>query len=465
MRSMIWYHLKDDAKAVARRGMTCVTMVTILAVSSGESHSQSVNMRSRAPSPVAIPALDSLTPDLHYASPDACLAAVHRIDAAVFWGQEPDTLPADSERVSNEEARTARSCGHVFSADSVLERSLGALQRLALTANDDAWDAEVLRRRVTLAARKPALARAAILADAAGAEVWSIPARLDVGERLARLLDSLGTEVALSRGQAYGGLMTRALIIDSLDRARRYAPRFMAAIIDMPREQRRDGWISGAATALALTMLPQGGPLSSDMARRYRDSVTALFGADQADPIVGRVGLPAPSVTGEFWPDTASKPVIRPTAGRRALIVFLDSRCGPNCAPDYALLKRLTARFASEVPITVVAQTRGYFRRVLLAEPVQEIARVRAYYSEYRRVPGTLVGTTTPFFKRPAPDRRRVDSLTATQQRYGSAWGGHYDVTAFVVNEDGLVVWPPMSLGGESEPLLVRLLNRRSKMP
>jgi hypothetical protein len=406
-------------------------------------------------------AADSAAPLTRYASPDACVAAVRRIRRQAYWSQDPDTLPVDSDRVLPAEAQAARTCGRHFSMDSVLERSLGALQQLALLAGDDAWAGDVVRRRVTLAARQPVVMRADILADALMYEVNAIPARFDVGDRLARALDSLGADAAQAQARAYDILASRAMALDSMTRARAYAARYMTAVAKIPREQRDDGWARETAEILALASLPMSGPLSDTAVRHYRETMTQLFGAAMAAPFAGLVGLPAPAVTGEFWPDSTTQPAIRPVAHRPSLVIFLDSRCGTHCVPDITTLKRLTARFGTQMDVVTSIQTRGFFRSVLLTDSSAEAGALRDYFSAYRQLPGTLVIATTPFTRRPAPDRRRVDHAVPTVQRYGASFGQHYDMTAVVVGTDGRVLWPPISLSRYDEPLFARLLGGR----
>jgi hypothetical protein len=343
--------------------------------------------------------------------------------------------------------------------DSVLERSLGALQQLALLAGDDAWAGDVVRRRVTLAARHPVSMRADILADALMYEVNAAPARFDVGERLARALDSLGAEAAQAQARAYDILATRAVTLDSMTQARAYAARYMIAVAKIPREQRDDGWARETAEILAIASLPMSGPLSDTTARHYRETMTQLFGAAIATPFAGLVGLPAPAVTGEFWPDSTVQPVIRPVAHRPSLVIFLDSRCGVYCVPHIAMLHRLAARFGARVDLVTSIQTRGFFRSVLLTDTSAEAGALREYYSAYRQLPGTLVVAATPFTHRPVPDRRRVDQAVPTVHRYGAELGQHCDMTAVVVGADGRVLWPPTLVSRYDEPLFVRLLG------
>jgi hypothetical protein len=341
----------------------------------------------------------------------------------------------------------------------VLERSLGALQQLALLAGDDAWAGEVVRRRVTLAARHPAVARAAILSDAVQYEVGTIPARFDVADRLMQSLDSLGIDAAQARARAYDVLAKRAVAADTLRLARVYATRYMRVIAQMPRAQRDAGWARETAGMLALATLPTSGPLTDTTARRYRETMAQLFGAATTAPFVGLVGLPAPAVTGEFWPDSTVQPARRPAVHRPSLVIFLDSRCGTRCVPDIAMLNRLTARFGARLDIVTSIQTRGFFRSVLLTDSSAEAQALREYFSSYRALPGTWVVAATPFTHRPAPDRRRVDQAVPTVQRYGASWGQHYDMTAVVVGSDGRVVWPPTPLTRYFEPLFVHLLG------
>jgi hypothetical protein len=161
------------------------------------------------------------------------------------------------------------------------------------------------------------------------------------------------------------------------------------------------------------------------------------------------VGQHAATLSADFWfPSTAgSSP--HPTRGRVASVLFLehtecisspasdDAAPTSQCTVRMAELRRLVHRFPS-IEIDIVMSTHGQFMYLPPTAPADEAALIKQMVDSYQ-VPEAVLGvTSTPFWRLPDPDSRRVEKILPNVAHYdfGKIWG----VSMFLVDPDGLIV-------------------------
>jgi hypothetical protein len=163
---------------------------------------------------------------------------------------------------------------------------------------------------------------------------------------------------------------------------------------------------------------------------------------------MGPIGAHATPLTGPFWARHAAIDPPRPTPGMLALVVFnIRHDCGfASCGGAYRALQEIAGRYGNVLQITLVAQTQGYFRNRPPQTPREEAEAIRHYFLDNVKLPGALVVETTPFIKRPDPDRRRVNAVTADQAAYAITNPlNPYDIVSgspqgYIVAPDGTIV-------------------------
>jgi hypothetical protein len=458
----MWNPARSKSKTVSRFRIDVLT-ATIFAIAIGVA-------AHRAQAQIVAPThtvADSLPAPVYerYGSPDACLAATRRIRNTLSWDGEPDTLPDRASRaIPPAVAAAARRCGARFVVDSVLEKSLDALQQLALLANDDAWAARVARRRIALVAHRPARARNMVLETILIEYLNASPIHFTQADTLFHLMDSTDANAQTPRFWAQQATFGAATRSNDAARARSAVAVWMHLLHQTPRAQRQ-GWqatMTGGMLAFT-TLLGPAFPADSAFAR-YRDTIVALFGPDKANLVVGMIGHQAPRVSGNYTFGQSALTSGDHAMPKASLVVFLDERCGASCTSRYAVLRRLATRFGASLQMTVVTRTNGFLRNVLLVHPDSEADAIHHYLTGFFHLPGALVVETTPFQRNAAPDRRRVNGQTslATQYPAPPELGG---MVAFVIDRNQRVVWPAITVAREQEPLLETVLERLTAAP
>ena len=166
------------------------------------------------------------------------------------------------------------------------------------------------------------------------------------------------------------------------------------------------------------------------------------------------IGMRAPALEGEIWLGCGTQCGTRPTLGRVALVVFVshgdcvgavtspgDVASQGNCARALIPLRRLQEQFP-QLEITIAARTRGFFG--YLKEGIteqQEAELTRRWLDSFGLERAVLIMSSTPYWRLPAPDSRRIESSTANQDAY--SFGGTWPVTdrlAFLIDQDGMIV-------------------------
>jgi hypothetical protein len=111
-----------------------------------------------------------------------------------------------------------------------------------------------------------------------------------------------------------------------------------------------------------------------------------------------------------------------------------------GCALHLTSLRRVSLRFPA-LELTVVVPTHGHFLYAQPPAPAEEAQLLHQWFDTYA-VPGATLGvTSTPFWRLPAPDTRRLDKdlpnaiAYGFNKKWGAANGGMY-----LIDQDGLIV-------------------------
>jgi hypothetical protein len=421
----------------------------------------------------------------HYTTIEECLAAVDRIrervrQAGISGGVWLDTMPPDPRRPLDPAPQvvttTAAQCAAQFTEAASDLRDYEELLQLFLEADRDTDAAALVSRR--LSAATTVGAREVVLDTAVSAYLNAEPVRLKAAEALlqaqTRTLHDPIEELSL-----YGRLMFRELLVDDTVRAQGTAQQLLtvyAGLTPTEREQVQslyDGF--GKLLMLMGTYAYIGNRTILDSLRqgtgaylRLIDSVWVKTTGQQPAAMELPLGERAPTVAGNFWFPADSAQAAQPTPGRVTLVAFLNRQFttvadpavpwGTDLLAQLAALRRLARRFPA-LQIILLAQTRGYFWYDTMPSPGVEADWVHRAVEAQKLPPGALLAvSSTPFFRLPAPDEKRVNQMVVNDTSYAfgrtpvgdsqSGWGPE-----FLVDQNGIVV----GVGGGLEPLGIRI--------
>ncbi|MBX6333025.1 MAG: hypothetical protein IRY91_14350 [Gemmatimonadaceae bacterium] len=426
-----------------------------------------------------------------YTTVEDCTAAVVRVregltrhrrrtvwrDTLPWNPREPmDSLPAPL-------VETAQRCTARFRAASVPLADYALVLPLFLTAGRDA-DAGVLvsRRLAALDASRSTKAdaeRAAVMDTIFRVYLEARPARVAAAESLAVRLRRttarpLRADPAIHLLDMYMQLVYRARLVEDTALMRTRAAEVVALLDSIPAAERpaiedKIGVAQFNLLAYSALAARTGWQAALDSLRKSTAAFIALqqslwmkASGERPDALGFPIGKRAPVLAGDFrfGPDSASPQI--PVPGKVNLIVFLGDMCmevtpeshfppTDACLPTMATLRRLAARFPS-LAITAVDHTYGYYMYLPPPAPADE-AQLMWKSLAAHRMPGSLVVSTTPFWRLPAPDRRRIDSEKIpndTPYSFGKSWA----ITAgaaFLIDREGIIVYPTGSITRESE--------------
>jgi hypothetical protein len=404
---------------------------------------------------------DTAVDVVRYATVEQCLAAsqraqegVDRRDARIVWR---DTMPPDLQRALSPApavvTETARRCAARFIGSTASPESFISLFELYLVAGRDADAASLLARHLSALPDTATRAQHTAVVDTAiGLYLRAQPARVAAAEAL--LL-----ERAQSRGDRiqslaiYRQLMQGAMMVGDTATARRAAERIVAAADSLTRDERESDEFEeiangsgGEAVVFDALNLLAGDDVFLDSLRQSTAAYAALKRANWMRATKGRfealdypIGAKAPTLTADFWfpAEAANSP--RPAPGEISLIVFLPYQCmryGSSeatssfggCASLFAQLHRLTERFP-KLSVTIAAQTKGHFYYEEPPSPAEEAEWIRRWMEGFD-VPGAIAVSTSPFWRLPSPDDRRIDQFDEAPNVKNYAFKG---------------IWKPMS--------------------
>lgn len=359
-----------------------------------------------------------------YKTLSQCLAATRRVRTREQNAQPfADTLPYDPPReVSPAIAATARDCARPLLTQPVVDDELYALVELADAMRDDTLALAAVRRRAALTGSTAEKAK--LLANAVGQFMNpNDTVRPSLAHAITADLDAMGDDLIAERVKVHWALMWGSWV--TLDTAlATEAASLLSTIRSVPEKARRD-FVFNGMFALWVQNAQTFQEYGIDSATaKFRADLDSLIGPEviASLPFFSLLGKPAPPVTGDFWFGRAPGDSIYPRKGHVTVIEFTDANlCFTNCRPAFAVLRRWKQRFGDELDVVIADRTHGYLRDMLLTDPRAEAEALRDYYLGFERVPGVVAVSSTPFTRRPDPDRRRVEGKVPNDSTYGIA--------------------------------------------
>jgi hypothetical protein len=407
-----------------------------------------------------------------YTHIEDCLAAnsrvsmsVQRRESIVDWR---DTMPFDPheglEPPPPEVSQTAKQCAARFDVAKIEPREFGYAMQLFLAAGRDSDAAALVEHRLAAIPVKNTIERGAIVDTAVMLYSGAKPVRLDAADQL--LLHRAKTSSdRVSRLKTYSTMLIAANnVADSVHAIR--AAKLIMGVADSLTvadrqsdafERMRDGfdgslYIYDAIEALTGLKTRLDSLRKSTVAYGKLERANwALATGERLEALEIPIAEKATPLTADFWyPGTASKES-HPGRGHTSLVVFLEhtgcigqgsndnANPTPQCFMRAAELRRLAKRFPT-VEIDIVASTHGQFMYLPPTSPAEEAALMKQLVDSLRIPGANLSVTTTPFYRLPDPDSRRIDKELPNTAHYtfGKTWKvGSGSV--FLVDSDGLI--------------------------
>ena len=420
-----------------------------------------------------------------YTTVEDCLAATDRAARNVTRRELLQGLWRDTLRYDEREAlaplplpirQIAERCAARFTEPAAPVTDFAPLLELYLLAGRDRDAASLMVRRLKAIDAKAdpkqgETERVAVLDTAARIHITAKPLRLIAAEQA--LTERVrATSSRLIRFLSYTALADAARTAQDTVRAMRAASNLVAvadSLTDAERESSEFQLIGRLALFFARNAL-MGMPVFLDGLRQNTAAFVALKRANWVKTTGLRhetlnipMGERAPAIEAEFFFDLKGKTGPRPVPGRVNLVLFTFP---PHGVSSLVSLRRLAERFPT-VEITVVSWTRGSFTHTPPpATPAEEAELFRQWMTAYR-VPGVLAVATTPFWRLPGLDRRRIDKAVPviTKYTFGKSWAIELGST-FLIDQDGVIVhadmlsrWQPR----EFEQMIEVLLQRPAK--
>jgi hypothetical protein len=411
----------------------------------------------------------------HYANMEDCLAAADRVRSSVNRREEltewHDTMPRDPREALKPQraqvTQTASQCAAQFAEAKVDVHDFAPAMKLFLAAGRDSDAAALVERRIAAAPPKSARERGAVVDSAVEFYVHAKPSRLDAAEGLL-LHRARTTTDRVERMRTYHSMFQASRDAGDTARTIRIARMLMKVADSLTVADRKSDEfeqpINGNSGPLiiydALEELT-GLKARTDSLLKSTAAYAALERGNWSKATGERpeafqipVGQHAATLSADFWfPSTAgSSP--HPTRGRIALVLFLEhtqcisSPAGDDAAPSsvcatrMAVLRRLAHRFPS-IEIDIVMSTHGQFMYLPPTAPAEEAALIKQMVDSYQ-VPEAVLGvTSTPFWRLPDPDSRRVEKILPNVAHYDFGFGKIWGVgsgSMFLVDPDGLIV-------------------------
>jgi len=454
------------------------------------------------------------TPDTldvaRYTTVEECLAAISRVKDSVE--NEPewiwrDTFPATPARLADDAhaplpARVmavARRCSVRFEGGSAPLENFAPLLSLFVAAGRDAEAGALLARRLKEVSPTADRERAAVLDTAIHVYLgnnqlpvghfWPLPlfaqpARLAAAESLVTAFVHVNSVPWDARFDSYGALAMAALSADTI-LASRAVREMLAVARGLSDLERRSSAFQSRAWTINLGLMVDRKAALLDSLRHSTAAYVALW-REQWGEVAGKdsavlegfarpIGRPAPPIAADWWFGRDDSTVGRPVKGKVNLVVFLnpgDFSCFEEdftslCNRTYAGLRRVAQRFPT-LEITLVAQTYGFFDKAAPPPPDAEAALLRQAWLTERHLPGTLAVTNTPFWRLPAPDRRRInrDVANVVHYSFGRTWHvPNWIFPPFLIDQDGTIVETAFRSFDADLPEMIGILLARQVTP
>jgi hypothetical protein len=404
-------------------------------------------------------------PYARYVTPGWCEAAAARADTLYWRDKRPDTVVyaplTDSVPASVRE--TARTCGARFTVATTPVSELLPLVQLSLWAGLDERAREAAAHLLAAQAQATPTQRGWILQllvqefleakptrltdakrylaqlDALGAPAgeWRAITHMHMGDLLASLGDIPGADTEYHLGIVGANQMSKDDRMNSLD----HLEELYSHATEMVSAER-----GGAATLAfldsayhALAPLRPAGEI--DGLFRYLNGVYRL------------VGTQGPRLTASHWYTTDSD-TVRPRPGRVSLIVWGTPDCGASCYGQYAVIRRVAAKYGSALQTTIVTGTGGFYRNHAMPTPAAESDSTKHYFLDFLNLPVGIAVNEVSFSFR--ADGRRVDQETKDSRNYDPR------PYAAVVGADGIIRFM-VKVGPAQEKILDRMIAASQK--
>jgi hypothetical protein len=431
-----------------------------------------------------------------YTHIEDCLAADMRVWASVLRRREVsgwhDTMPFDSHEglkpLPIEVSQTAKQCAARFDPAKVEPNEFAHAMTLFLAAGRDSDAAALVERRLSAIPAKSAIERGAIVDTAVMLYAGAKPVRLDAAEQLL-FHRAKTTSDRVSRLKTYSTMLIAANnVADSVHSIR--AAKLIIGVADSLTvadrqsdefERMRDGMDGSLYIYDAIETLT-GLKTRLDSLRKSTEAYGKLERANWAQATGERpealempIAERASPLTADFWfPSTASAQP-HPGRGHLSLVVFLEHTgcisqgstddAGPTveCVVRTSELRRIARRFPT-LEIDIVASTHGQFMYLPPTAPAEEAALIKQMVDSLR-IPGANLGvTTTPFWRLPDPDARRIDKELPNTAHYtfGKSWRVGSG-SMFLVDSEGLIADAWRVREEELGQFIELLLQRQSK--
>jgi hypothetical protein len=403
-----------------------------------------------------------------------------------------DTMPFNPheglEPLPPEVSQTAKQCAARFDVAKVEPHEFAYAMQLFLAAGRDSDAAALVERRLAAVPGKSAIERGAIVDTAVMLYSGAKPVRLDAADQL--LLHRAKTSSdRVSRLKTYATMLIAANnVADSVHAIR--AAKLIMGVADSLTvadrqsdafERLRDGYDGSLYIYDAIEALT-GMKTRMDSLRKSTEAYGrleranwALATGERPEALEIPIAQRATTLTADFWyPGTASAES-HPGRGHTSLVVFLehtgcigqgstdDANPISECIMRSAELRRIAQRFPT-LEIDIVASTHGQFMYLPPMAPAEEAALTKELVDSLH-IPRAILGvTTTPFFRLPEPDSRRIDKdlPNSTHYTFGKSWRvGSGSV--FLVDSDGLIADAWRVREEELGQFIELLLQRQAK--
>lgn len=391
-----------------------------------------------------------------YTMVEACLAATRRIDDSVNVPRRFDLAgrpkTSDIPALPQVVIDAARRCSAQWPASTVTLVDYPLLLRLYIQAGRDADVNLLVQRRLGAVAVHDDSSLAVALESTADVYLSTVPYQITSAERIIALYARLPrtTMRVFRRIDFLSDLLSVADRCGDTLRARSAATQLTQLSQTIAETDKATAaWTDYRAYRVwrAIDYLTRLSQL--DSLRRSTASYVALVRANWAkvgSSPTSPIGERAPTLLGDFWFEPGIRhPVApngpQPAPGAISLITFLDD-CHirvSQCWESYAALERIHQQFP-DVALTIVTQTKGFFLDQEPPTADTEAELYRHWWLDVRQLPATLVVETTPFFRLPAPDRRRVNQATADRTNYSFGHRWNPSQKSFLLDRDGVIV-------------------------
>jgi len=445
-----------------------------------------------------------------YTRIENCLAADERVSTSIMRRRDgaewQDTMPKTGREKLEPQppqlTQSASQCAETFAAAKVDPRDYAPAMRLFLMAGRDSDAAAIIERRLAAAPVKNAIERGAIVDTAVIVYLEAKPIRLAAAEELLLRRAKTASD-RVERLKSYSTLLLAAKFAGDSTRAVR-AARLVVGVADSltvaDRQsdafERMEGGYDGSGYIYEAQNLVIGMKTRLDSLRKSTAAYAALEHTMWPRATGGRfdllsmmsipfgLGEQAATLTADFWYPGAASSAPHPGRGHPALVLFLehsmgggggciagfgstdDALYGGLCAEQLAVVRRLATRFPT-VEIDIVMATHGQFMYLPPTSPAEEAGLIKQLI-DTAHIPGAILGvTSTPFWRLPDPDSRRIDKELPNIKHYTF---GNYGKTMpfavgslFLVDADGLVVGSWNMTEGEAGQFIQVLLERDGK--